>query len=354
MRLSAYLDSLAPDRRAYAIAEASWNCGDDDLSAVFMAALADEGRAYVDAILATLQGGAAANFSELLEGLAIVDAPRDMSSGLEARLAALVADYEGRLDRSAAAKARARADRRLLASNWRALDGIVTDQMMGIPFPAVKPMVEGALTVALPDPDRGLVADDSLYAAISGRESLRAWADSPLSLGELSWLLFATQGLRDGKGGRLNLRTVPSAGSRHALESYVAARRVEGLKPGLWRYLPATHGLELIRKDRDLGPALEAGACGQAFVGQAPICLIWTALPYRMEWRYCGAAAKLVLLDAGHVCQNLYLAAGAIGCGTCAIGAYDQALMDALVGADGEDEFVTYMAPVGKRPEGQR
>ena len=79
-----------------------------------------------------------------------------------------------------------------------------------------------------------------------------------------------------------------------------------------------------------------------------PPIFVWTALPERMAWRYSFAAAKLLALDAGHVCQNLYLACEAIACGTCAIGAYDQAKMDAFLGLDGRLEFAVYMAPVGK------
>jgi SagB-type dehydrogenase family enzyme len=67
-----------------------------------------------------------------------------------------------------------------------------------------------------------------------------------------------------------------------------------------------------------------------------------------MEWRYNIAAHKVILLDAGHVCQNLYLACSAIGAGTCAIAAYNQSVMDQLLGVDGKDEFAIYLAPVGK------
>jgi SagB-type dehydrogenase family enzyme len=75
---------------------------------------------------------------------------------------------------------------------------------------------------------------------------------------------------------------------------------------------------------------------------------MWSAIPYRMEWRYGLAAHKVILLDAGHVCQNLYLACEAIGAGTCAVAAYDQELMDKLLRIDGNDEFVIYLAAVGK------
>jgi SagB-type dehydrogenase family enzyme len=87
---------------------------------------------------------------------------------------------------------------------------------------------------------------------------------------------------------------------------------------------------------------------GQFFVGSASAVFIWTAIPYRMEWRYGQAAHKVIAIDTGHVCQNLYIACEAIGAGTCAIAAYNQELMDKLVRVDGDDEFVIYLAPVGK------
>jgi len=86
-------------------------------------------------------------------------------------------------------------------------------------------------------------------------------------------------------------------------------------------------------------------------VGAAAVTFVWTAIPYRMEWRYGLAAHRVILLDAGHVCQNLYLACEAIGAGTCAAAAYDQEKIDGLLGLDGKDEFVIYLAPVGKPRE---
>jgi SagB-type dehydrogenase family enzyme len=88
-------------------------------------------------------------------------------------------------------------------------------------------------------------------------------------------------------------------------------------------------------------------------VGQAAVTFIWTAIPKRTEWRYAEASYKVIALDAGHVCQNLYLACAAIGAGTCAIAAYNQTLVDELLGVDGDEELSIYMAPVGKITEEQ-
>jgi len=144
------------------------------------------------------------------------------------------------------------------------------------------------------------------------------------------------------------LRTVPSAGNRHALETYLAIQRVDGIESGIYRYLPLEHQLLHVLNVDQMPRKLTEATLEQPFVGRAAVVFIWTTIPYRTEWRYGLAAHKVIALDAGHVCQNLYLACEAIGAGTCAVAAYHQQLMDRLVGVDGDDEFVIYLAPVGK------
>jgi SagB-type dehydrogenase family enzyme len=141
---------------------------------------------------------------------------------------------------------------------------------------------------------------------------------------------------------------VPSAGCRHALETYVAATNVGGLGKGLYRYLPLEHRLLPLYQDERIGGRLAAAALGQRYPERAAATFIWTAVPYRMEWRYGEVAHKVIALDAGHVCQNLYLACEAVGAGTVAMAAYDQEEMDRLLQVDGRDEFTIYLAPVGK------
>jgi SagB-type dehydrogenase family enzyme len=124
---------------------------------------------------------------------------------------------------------------------------------------------------------------------------------------------------------------------------------VEGLETGLYRYLPLEHQLLFEFTESGLPRRIVAATFGQSFPGQAAVTFIWTAIPYRMEWRYGLAAHKVIAIDAGHVCQNLYLACEAIGAGTCAIAAYDQESLDRFLRIDGRDEFAIYLAPVGKR-----
>lgn len=227
-----------------------------------------------------------------------------------------------------------------------------TAQGRGIESPPLeKPTPPEAVRFALAAPGTWAVPPLALETAIARRCSHRRYTRTPLSLDEVAFLLWATQGLREPVSGGHAFRTVPSAGCRHAFESYLAVLNVDGLAGGLYRYLPLSH--QLVREpaaasEPPLAARLVEATLGQRFAGTAAAVFIWTAIPARMEWRYGLAAHKVMALDAGHVCQNLYLACQAVGAGTCAIAAYDQARMDALLGVDGDEEFTLYLAPVGK------
>ncbi|MDD4079962.1 MAG: SagB/ThcOx family dehydrogenase [Eubacteriales bacterium] len=232
-----------------------------------------------------------------------------------------------------------------------------SDQSLGYPMPPVeKPLEEGQKAQPLPEWRGAITLDNDVAGLIGRRQSARRYPDKPITAEELSFLLWATQGVRRIKGERV-MRNVPSAGNRHALETYLAltkpaiTRDGQAFSAGLWRYLPLEHALVYQGSPGNLQDKVAQAAMGQTFVGQAPVVFIWSAIPYRMEWRYLHASHKEIALDAGHVCQNLYLAAEAIRCVTCAVAAYDQKEADGLLGLDGEDEFVIYMAPVGRARE---
>ncbi|MFP4345508.1 MAG: SagB/ThcOx family dehydrogenase [Anaerolineales bacterium] len=244
-----------------------------------------------------------------------------------------------------------KANRRFLKADvWEEME--TTDQRRGKPHPPLqRPYPEAAPLISLvPMDELSLDLSTTVADAIAHRQSVRRYADEELTLEELSFLLWSTQGVRYvHPSGRALFRTVPSAGARHPFETYLVIRRVADLAVGLYRYLSLGHQLSLIRTAPDL-PEKAAAACHrQSFVADAAVTFFWTAVPYRTEWRYGEAAAKLVALDAGHVCENLYLAAAAVGCGACAIAAYNQSLVDDLLGVDGEEEFAIYVAPVGKQ-----
>ena len=231
------------------------------------------------------------------------------------------------------------------------IDFSQTDQNRGInPPPIEKPFPADAVRIDLSrDGAWKGISPISLPAAIKNRKSHRAYLDLPMTLEELSFLLWATQGVRRKMVDRGHAyRTVPSAGCRHALETYLCVLNVQGLEAGVFRYLPLEHQLLFEFAEDNLEEKIVEAVLGQPYPGIAAVTFLWTAIPYRMEWRYDLAAYKVIALDAGHACQNLYLACEAVGAGTCAIAAYDQEALDRFLRIDGVDEFAIYIAPVGK------
>jgi len=225
-----------------------------------------------------------------------------------------------------------------------------TDQNQGVEPPPVQkpPRPEQQLTRLPKIDDWPEFTGTDLIEAITNRRSHRRFLDQPLTLMELSFLLWCTQGVKGVIGPGCTLRTVPSAGCRHAFETYLLVRNIDRLHPGIYRYLPLEHALVAEQQNIDFRQRLAQATLGQSFIASAPVTFAWTVIPYRMEWRYHLAAHRVILLDAGHLCQNLYLACEAISAGACAIAAYHQELMDLLLKVDGEDEFTIYLAPVGK------
>ena len=225
----------------------------------------------------------------------------------------------------------------------------LTAQSEGVePPPLQKPAPAGSRIIPLPDRNSWSIPPCDLQSAIANRQSRRRFTPAQLTLDELAFLLWASQGVRKVLHPAAVLRTVPSAGCRHPFETYLAVVRVSGLESGIYRYLTLEHSLVQVREIINLPARLVAACLGQSFAGEAAVSFIWTVIPSRSEWRYAEASYKVIALDAGHVCQNLYLACEAIGAGTCAIAAYNQALVDDLLGVDGDEEFGIYLSPVGK------
>jgi len=238
----------------------------------------------------------------------------------------------------------------LKAHRWEGFDTMESDQRNNQPAPPVqKTYPKDAVLIDMLPPDILQIGNVPLVELIWKRMSHRKYTSEYLTLDELSFLLWATQGIREiSENRKFTLRTVPSGGARHSFETYLLIQRVHDLLPGLYRYLPIEHKLQFIREESDISEKVSEGCRGQKFVGTAAVIFVWATIPYRAEWRYGPIAHKMIAMDSGHVCQNLYLACGSIGAGTCAVDAYNQTKMDKLVGLDGDDEFVVYVAPVGK------
>jgi SagB-type dehydrogenase family enzyme len=222
-----------------------------------------------------------------------------------------------------------------------------TDRSKSLPPPvSYKEIPPGAILVDLLQPEQLQLGMEPLINLIRHRRSRRKYNREYFSLEELSFLLWATQGIRKDD---CKKRCVPSGGNCHPFETYLFINRIENLKQGLYRYLPITHKLLFLYEDQELIDKIAAASLKYQFVKESAVIFIWTAVPYRTEWRYnSNFAAKLIALDAGHVCQNLYLASESIHAGTCAIAYYDQEKWDQIIGVDGRNEFTVYLAAVGK------
>lgn len=226
-----------------------------------------------------------------------------------------------------------------------------SDQELKKPQP---PLVKPPMTenrIDLPRDFENLELEDNLYQLLVKRKSSRVYTQEDMSLLQLSFLLWATQGIKSIRGkSYATIRTAPCGGARHPFETYLLVRQVEGLLPGAYHYLPMTHQLELLSPMEDrvaLADLMDLSLCGQRWAAKGNVVFYWSFVPYRSEWRYGIYAHRMIMADMGHVGENLYLACAALGLGTCGIGAYDQKLCNKTFGLDGEEEFTIYTQSVG-------
>jgi SagB-type dehydrogenase family enzyme len=200
---------------------------------------------------------------------------------------------------------------------------------------------EKTATIALPKP--AATGAVSLEQALAGRRSVRSFSSDPLSLEEVSLLLWAAQGVTDPDGGR----TAPSAGALYPLEILLVAGAVEGLAAGVYRYRPGRHALERAAAG-DRRATLAAAARGQEWVRRAAAVLVAAGVPRRTAARYGARAPRYVWLEAGSAGQNVYLEATALGLATVMVGAFDDAAVGRALGLAPEEEPL-WLMPVGRR-----
>jgi SagB-type dehydrogenase family enzyme len=230
------------------------------------------------------------------------------------------------------------------------LEAFESDQDLKKPQPPLEkpPMRPEQPVIVLPRDFEALALNENLLELLLKRKSARVYTGETLSLLQLSFLLWATQGVKDVRGKKYaTLRTVPSGGARHGFETYLLVQNVEGLAPGKYHYLAIEHQLEYLGPQEDSHQAITTSLDGQSWAAKASVVFYWSFVPYRCEWRYGVFAHRVALIDAGHIDQNLYLACTALGLGTCAVAAFDGPLCDRIFGLDGDEEFTAYTAPVG-------
>ena len=230
-------------------------------------------------------------------------------------------------------------------------DYSTTDQIRGLPQPPFEiPVPADATIMPLPDPREVQVARVSVRDALEWWEPTGMLHRTEITIEDLSFLLWCTQGIRELSGGdQVTLRNVPSCGMRHPLETYLVVNGVRGLSPGLWRYLPLTHRLAFLSGDSDLADDLVTACMNVPGVHFAAVTFAWTAVPYRATWALGARGYRGLFIDAGHVCQALVMASASVGCEVRPIDLFHDALVSRLIGCDGTTEFPVQLAAVGKR-----
>ena len=196
-------------------------------------------------------------------------------------------------------------------------------------------------TLRLPEPR--LQSDVSIEEALLNRRSVREYVNVPLTLEEVSQLLWAAQGITSEWGGR----SAPSAGALYPLEVYVAVGNVENLAPGVYKYKPEGHELIKVR-DGDVRGELAMAALGQIWVKEGAIDIIIAAVYERTTKKYGDRGVRYVHMEAGHAAQNIYLQAVALDLGMVTVGAFHDDLVKHIMGMS-EDEVPLYVIPVGKK-----
>ena len=219
--------------------------------------------------------------------------------------------------------------------------------VFGLPSPALRPGEQ-------PGPD--------IISIVGRRRTVRSFGATPLTLLELSRLLWASAGVTASfvtPQGQDFYRATPTAGALYPIETYVVVNKVEGLEPGLYHYRVAgldilerpivegSHSLEQLRVG-DLRAEISAAALDQGLCGRAGAVFIWTAVFARSEWKYRERSYRYFYLDAGHMAAQVSLAAVSQDLGTCQIAAFYDPELNALLGVDGQTEGSLYLTAVGR------
>ena len=199
--------------------------------------------------------------------------------------------------------------------------------------------------VELPTPEFNM--NISFWNVIKNRKSTRNFSNKPLTLMDLSLLLFGISGITR-KYPQFAFRTTPSAGGLFPIETYPVINNLKGLKQGIYHYNILEHSIELL-KEGDYRQKVVQGCLDQNIVYNSAANIIWSAVIERSKWKYLQRCYRYIYLDAGHIGQNFYLIAEALGLGACTIGAIFDDELNELLNIDGINETAIYVGVIGKR-----
>jgi SagB-type dehydrogenase family enzyme len=229
-------------------------------------------------------------------------------------------------------------------------DFSTVDMILRVPQPPLQLEVpEGSEVIRLPNPKRIKVADLQVRTAIERWHPVEFFSRSSISLKELSFLLWCTQGVRKNASERMMVRNVPSSGSRYPIETYFVAGEVEGLTTGLYRYLPLTHSILTERLDSDLPFAMGTASMNFKIVTRAAVTFLWVGIPYRSAWALGNRGYRSVLIEAGHICQAMIMASASIGYDVHPVDLFHDEMMIKLANLDPETQWPLYVGALGKQ-----
>jgi SagB-type dehydrogenase family enzyme len=221
-----------------------------------------------------------------------------------------------------------------------------------IPIPIVKSYSQ-APRVELPQLEP---LERSVSSALLERRSRRAYTGEGLTLVQLSTLLHHACGVTGFVQGydytRLPLRSFPSSGGLQSTEVYLSIHAVDAVEPGLYHYYPVNHVLELVAAG-DHRARLSSIALSQPYVESASVVLVLTGVYERLHWKYGERAYRYMCMDSGFLAENVYVAAEAMGLGTCAIAGFVDDALEHLLAIDGKSEIALLLMTVGIRAEGK-
>jgi SagB-type dehydrogenase family enzyme len=228
-------------------------------------------------------------------------------------------------------------------------DYSTVDLVLRVPEPPHElPVRNGQTVIKLPNPKRFKVPDVPVRSAIEAWEPVGFFSRSSITLKELSYLLWCTQGFKRTVAETIQLRNIPSSGSRYPLETYFVVSEVDGLETGLYRYLPKSNSIVAERIDSGLPLEMSTASMNFKVVTRAAVTFLWVAVPYRSTWALGNRGYRSVLIESGHTCQNLIIAAANLGYEVFPIDLFHDEMMGKLANLDSETQWPVYLAAVGK------
>ncbi len=231
-------------------------------------------------------------------------------------------------------------------------DYSTVDLVLRVPEPPKElPVKKGQKVIKLPSPKKIKIPDVPVRDAIEGWEPVGFFARSTINLKELSYLLWCAQGFKRIAAETVQIKTVPSSGSRYPLETYFVANDVEGLETGLYRFLPKSHSIVAEKIDPDLILEMSTASMNFRLMTRAAVTFLWVAVPYRSVWALGNRGYRSVFIEAGHSCQNLIMAAATIGYSVFSTDMFHDELVSRLAGLDPDTQYPVYLAAVGTEEE---